>query len=427
MTHLRERWEGASLDGKYTLQEWLAGDESTAFFQASIEPEGRAVVKLVPQTAGDGAALLELWYRIRQLRHPNLSELLDFGRAEHSGETAFYAAYESPDETLATALERSPLDSQESREVLDAVLDALRYLHAQGLVIGVLGAEHIVAVGDRIKLATHAVREAETSADYREDVRLFGELWHEALMPASPRSEELAAHAADPNPQTRWTLAEIHALLSPPLTTEPPPELTSDVLSPLVAPAMVETPVVTAWPSDGGDVPPLPRSRPSAPREVPIFHFPRWILVGAGAFLLLIFALNRPQRADVARPDVAKEPHVVPTPAPAPVEAPPPAPLKAPPKTPAVAAPKPAPPAGPEVWRVIAFTYRARSSAEKKAQQLNQYHPGLNATVFSPAGQHTYYLVSLGGRMTHEDAVKLQRSARGKGLPRDLYVQNFVE
>jgi hypothetical protein len=27
--------------------------------------------------------------------------------------------------------------------------------------------------------------------------------------------------------------------------------------------------------------------------------------------------------------------------------------------------------------------------------------------------------------MTHEEAVRLQRTVRGKGLPRDLYVQNY--
>jgi hypothetical protein len=78
------------------------------------------------------------------------------------------------------------------------------------------------------------------------------------------------------------------------------------------------------------------------------------------------------------------------------------------------------------MWRVIAFTYRTSVAAAKKAEQLNQYHPGLNATIFSPA-KSGYYLVSLGGRMTHEEAVRVQRSARGKGLPRDLYVQNYSE
>ena len=89
------------------------------------------------------------------------------------------------------------------------------------------------------------------------------------------------------------------------------------------------------------------------------------------------------------------------------------------------AEPKPSPMAGPRIWRVIAFTYGTRDAANKKVQQLNRDHPGLNAAVFLPKDNRGYYLVALGGLMTHEEAVRLQRSARGKGLPRDLYVQNY--
>jgi cell division protein FtsN len=152
-----------------------------------------------------------------------------------------------------------------------------------------------------------------------------------------------------------------------------------------------------------------------------VFRFPRWILFGTGLFLLLLFILNRPRHAEV----VAAPRNV---PAPAPVEAPPPTPA---PRSPVAAPPQPSAPKpssveGRAIWRVIAFTYRTNAAAEKKVQQLNQYQPGLNATVFSPKGQ-VYYLVSLGGRMTREDAVRLQHTARSKGLPRDLYVQNYSE
>src|ERR1700689_663113 len=160
MTHLREHWEGVSLSGDYTLEKWLGGDDSAAFFQTSLPPDGRrAVVKLVPETVANGAAPLDLWHRTRQLRHPNLVELLDCGRADHGGEIVPYAFFESPDDTLASALSRSPLNELESREVLDSVINALRYLHAQGLVLGALDADHIVAVGDRIKLSTDALRD----------------------------------------------------------------------------------------------------------------------------------------------------------------------------------------------------------------------------------------------------------------------------
>ena len=97
-----------------------------------------------------------------------------------------------------------------------------------------------------------------------------------------------------------------------------------------------------------------------------------------------------------------------------------------PPRPREVAKPSPLPPAGKEMWRVIAFTYRSKEAAAKKAQELNRKVPGIEAAVFSPSDRVGYYLVSVGGRLTREEAVALQRSARGKGLPRDLYIQNYT-
>jgi hypothetical protein len=414
MTHFREDWQGICLAGNYTLEDCFAGDENAAFFQASLADGRRAVVKLVRRTAGEDA-LLDLWYRMRQLRHPNLIELLDFGRAEHSGEIVLYEAFESPDETLAAALSRSPLNAAESREVLDAAIDALRYLHAQGLVLGALDAGNVVAAGDRVKLSTHAVREAESSAASREDVRLLGVLWQQALMPASPKSEEIAAHAADPNPQTRWTLAEIHAALNPPA---PVPQ--ARVSLPVRDEPVAESPQVARPQAVSRKTASPTRPLYGAPRTAPTFRFPRWIFVGAAAFLLLIFALNRPRHADVAA-----ERRVAPGPATAGAPAPVPAP-----SAPAGVAPNSVPPPASrerrEAWRVIAFTFRTRSAAEQKVEQLNRYHPGLHANVFSPGGQRGAYLVSLGGPMTYEDALRVQRAAKGKGLPRHLSVQKYL-
>ena len=82
MTHFREQWEGVSLSGNYTLERWLDGDESAAFFQTSPGSDGRrAVVKLVPGAIADSNGLFDLWQRTRQLRHPNLIELFECGRA----------------------------------------------------------------------------------------------------------------------------------------------------------------------------------------------------------------------------------------------------------------------------------------------------------------------------------------------------------
>jgi len=266
-------------------------------------------------------------------------------------------------------------------------------------------------------------------------------------MPASPRSSEIAAHAADPDPQSRWTLAEISAALnSTPRPTVPPPAppatLASPISVPLISPSPVSVPpavaravvpaVVRAVVRN--DARTLPPSNRRTPEPATIHGFPKWILVGAAGVVLLIFGLDRPRSGYVAT-----QPRVVPVslPAETPAETPVPAlpaaavpnlaePEVAVPKVAVPAVPKPPTAAGKEMWRVIAFTYRTRAAAAKKVEQLNQYHPGIDAAVFSPK-DNTYYLVALGGRMSHEDAVRLQRSARGKGLPRDLYVQNYSE
>jgi eukaryotic-like serine/threonine-protein kinase len=119
MSQLREYWEGLSLTGDYTLQHWLGGDDSAGFFQTALPSGSRAVLKLVPERLVDGDQQLELWRRTRQLSHPNLVELLDFGRAGHNGESVVYAVFEYPDDTLASALSQSTLTAEESREVLE--------------------------------------------------------------------------------------------------------------------------------------------------------------------------------------------------------------------------------------------------------------------------------------------------------------------
>jgi hypothetical protein len=58
---------------------------------------------------------------------------------------------------------------------------------------------------------------------------------------------------------------------------------------------------------------------------------------------------------------------------------------------------------------------------------VNERWPDLHASVFSPKDRRGFYLVALGGKMPREDALRVQRRARGMGLPRDTYIQNYTE
>ena len=115
---------------------WNGGWAATRmplFLKRAPGPDGRrSVIKLVREYSVGSAARLAMWQRTRQLRHPNLLELLDCGRAELGGEIALYAVFEAADDTWHAALKQSPLSEAEAREVLTAVLDALEYLQISG-------------------------------------------------------------------------------------------------------------------------------------------------------------------------------------------------------------------------------------------------------------------------------------------------------
>jgi len=395
MSQLRDRWEGASLPGDYLLQRWLSGDEAAAFFETSLAPDGRrAVVKLVPEAAVDGDAQLALWQRTRSLRHPNLLQLLDCGRAELADEVVVYAVFEFADDTLASALAHAPLSEAEAREVLAAAVAALSYLQAQSLALPALDPDQVLAVGDAIKLSTERLRVASPDTPYTAELRALSD----RISPSTP------AWNADILPQA--SRADLH-------TSPPPPRAE-------IAPVAHAT------------VPPSPPA-PMLPARRPL---PKWPLLAAAAVVLLILAVNR-------RP--APETPSQPAPIPEALAQPTPAPIASAPIAPAPADPKPSPaaeavstppsepppsdpaPAPTAMWRVIAFTYKAYDDAAMMADQINQRHPDFQAAVFSPPDKQGYFLISLGGRMSREDAVRLQDKARTESLSRDVYIKKFLD
>jgi hypothetical protein len=399
MTQTWARLESASLPGGHRLEAWLGGDERGAFFRTAPGSAGTCtLVKLVPEGVAAAGTQLALWQRTRRLDHPNLLRLLDCGRTNITGEAYLYAVFEYPDDRLDMAMEQSPLSEPEVRAVLAALAEGLRYLHAQGLVHGSLDAGHVVAVGDCIKLSTDSLRESGG-----------GE----------------AGQAED-----RWMLAKLTAALQNSVEQMPAP--TAPMAAVPAPAAHAETPAET--PAE---------TRPRTDR-LPV---PRWIYFGVGGLLLLIVWLNVGRRAGperqpatapgpVASGPVASGPVASNPVAPSPVAPSPVAPaakvLSGQPPKPVFRQPEsePAPhPArtGRAMWRVIAYTYTSRAVAEKKVRAINEKWPDLRPQVFAPGGAAGMYLVALGGRMTREEALNLQRRAQGKGLPRDTYVQNYLE
>lgn len=407
MVDFKELAEGVSIGGVYTLEHWVRHDGTGTFFTVLTEDGERLLIKLVPERSPEAEQQFATWQRSRHLRHAHLLELRDVGHSELGANSYIYGVFEYPDDVLAVALKQGPLSEPETRGVLEAALAALRYLHGQGLVHGAVDPDHIVAVGETVKLTTDALRESDDMDGHPEDVRQLGELVRSLRAPEQ-LSEPLATivrHATVADARQRWTLAEIARVIDPlPAITPPAP--------PMPAPAPSAAPL------------PPPPVRPPLPAAAESFRrgeadarspraFPKWIIAGVAILLLSILVWNL-RRKPAATPVMPAAPAA----APAPTAVAPVAPRH-------VSAPPPAPSAG--IWRVIAFTYRSRDMAAKKAKQINSRWPDLRAAVFAPKEVRGYYLVALGDAMNREEATRLQHKAHSLGLPRDTYVQNYRE
>lgn len=422
-THFGEQWASVCLGGEYTLRQYLGEMKEpsppAAFYAAARSSGDRVLVKLLPMDAANGEERLLLWRRTSHLRHPNLLRLLDCGRETQAsaGGGCLYTVMEWPEERLSSALENGPLSEAEARDLLAAALDALRYLHAQGLVHGSLDVAHVVATGNVIKLATEDLREPDgVEFTPANDVRALGVLLYGALTGnefvdgadlgalAEPFAQ-MIRNTVKADPADRWKIAEILNALQP--VAQVVPET-----SPAESRASADARVAGAE----QPLPPASLVRRAGPPKPPLWAWPVSLAAIVGCIALVVHT-----PAPKLRPNA---------PAPAPAVAPP----ETPPAVPAAAAPadsaraQTAAPHERTVWRVIAYTYATPRDARKKALDINRKWPFLEAEVFAPKGRNQPpYLVALGGRMNRLEAARVLEQARRRGLPRDTFMLNFSD
>lgn len=146
---------GRIIDGRFTLLRWLGGTDQRSVFFTELEgdPAQKAVIKLSLANAADAEARIAQWATSKTLSHPHLMRLFYAGRCEVDGVELLYIVTEHAEEILSEILRERPLTPGETREMLDPVLEALSWLHGQGLVHGHLKPSKIMVVGDRLKLS----------------------------------------------------------------------------------------------------------------------------------------------------------------------------------------------------------------------------------------------------------------------------------
>ena len=156
----RNDWVGRVIDGRFPLLEWLGNTEQAGVFRTELEgPQpARAVIRLIPAQPEYAEARLERWKQAAALTHPHLMRIFASGRAQVGGVELLYVVTEYADEALAEVIPERPLSQGEGREMLGPILDALAYLHGQGMVHGRIKPSNIMVVGDRLKLSSESVQ-----------------------------------------------------------------------------------------------------------------------------------------------------------------------------------------------------------------------------------------------------------------------------
>lgn len=166
MSDLWTKWQGHVVNGTYRIGRYLGGSDHSGVFLTLLGQHQSAEValKLIPAGIAADAQLTDL-RTAAGLAHPNLIRLLKTGRCELDGQPFLYVVMEYAEQSLAQILRSRPLTEDEAREMLAPMLNALTFLHGRKLLQGQLKPTNILAVGDKLKLASDTIRPiSETGA-----------------------------------------------------------------------------------------------------------------------------------------------------------------------------------------------------------------------------------------------------------------------
>jgi TonB family protein len=173
MSEAWKQWEGRIVDGKFPLRQFLGGSEHSAVFLTERgDPAQRVAIKFIQVEPSAAELQLSRWQRTAKLSHPHLLRLYESGRCRIGDFNLLYLVMEYANENLAEFLPQRPLTPAETRDVLAPALQALGFLHREGLVHGHIQPSNILAIDDQLKLSSDTISPATLAkADNTKDAQ----------------------------------------------------------------------------------------------------------------------------------------------------------------------------------------------------------------------------------------------------------------
>jgi TonB family protein len=152
-------WEGQTVDDRFRLLQFLHESNDNAVFLTEYgqqEPR-KAAIKFVPEDTESAPRLLQQWERTAKLSNPHLLRIFASGRCELDNTGWIYVVTEYAEEDLSQVVAQRTITPAEAQEMLEPILDALSYIHANGFVHGRVKPGNIVGVDEQLKLSSDTV------------------------------------------------------------------------------------------------------------------------------------------------------------------------------------------------------------------------------------------------------------------------------
>jgi serine/threonine protein kinase len=332
--------------------------------------------------------------------HPHLMRLFDSGVCQVGPSRFRYFVTELADTTLAAAIAARELSADETREMLQPILQAAAYLHDRGLAHGRIRPANILKVGDSYKLSVDSVRPGGSVYSAANDMRSLGLTIIEAL--TKVREPSLIASLSQPfqdivegllqtDPIRQWTAKSVAAALlgEKPVPAPPSQEVPRPVPSPAVGTSEI-------------------KQRPALARDIVVYSATALLLLAA--FLFVLFHRTGPssQSATVVGHNDAA------------------APVSAPPDPLATRVTRPASQPRPDqAWCVVVGSYTSQVNAARQAEVIARKWPEFHPRVLPPSADNIYYLVSIGSGLSADTAKWWRDRAVALGFSRDTYIKLY--
>jgi TonB family protein len=158
MSESWKQWERQIVNARFLLQRYLGSSEHSAVFLTERgTPPQKVAIKFIQVDEPDAQLQLSRWQRTAKLSHPHLLRNFESGRCRLGEFDLLFVLMEYAEENLAQFLSQRPLTPAEARDVLTPALQALAFLHGEGLVHGHVRPSNILAIEDQLKLSSDGI------------------------------------------------------------------------------------------------------------------------------------------------------------------------------------------------------------------------------------------------------------------------------